>query len=114
MKTLTNDACSEWLAARGIAEAPYGRSDGSRWFYVQLPLPDTPQRISYVNRCLAGLFSLAICYQWTAYLYLDYPATFLCWEGELLDCWVFDRSQLAAIQEIFQPNGPSANPIESA
>jgi hypothetical protein len=165
MRTLTNRACSEWLASHSIAEAPYERPHDPTPFCEQFELPDAPQRISHVARCLVelsepfgeallhftdwplyepdemavvtamraaygeqrpliessghlfvsserdlliGLFALAVCYQWTAYLYFDHRTIFLCWEGELLDLWTSDRSRVAAIRELFKPHDAKA------
>jgi hypothetical protein len=171
VKTLTNDACSDWLASHDIAEAPYGLERTSIPYREQFPLPDAPQRISSIARCvvevsepfgeallhftdwplyrpdemalvtairaaydeqrylikspghlfapserdlLIGLFALAVCYQWTAYVYFDHHTTFLCWQGALLDLWTADDALVAAIRDIFQRHNVPATPTGNA
>ncbi len=65
------------------------------------PLIETPGHLFPFSErdLLIGMFSLAICYQWTAYLYLE-DATLLCWEGELLDIWSGDPQRIVEAREI--------------
>ena len=53
------------------------------------PLIVTPGHLFNATECdlLAGMFSLAAFYRWSAYLYFDHHTTLHCWEGDLLDVW---------------------------
>ena len=51
---------------------------------------------------LIGMFSLAIHYGYSAYLYFDHGTTVLCWEGEILDFWCSDELRATEASQVFR------------
>jgi hypothetical protein len=58
---------------------------------------------------LIGMFSLAMHYGYSAYLYFDHGTTLLCWQGELLDFWTSDESRATQVRRVLQFHAPSTN-----
>ena len=51
---------------------------------------------------LLGIFSLAMFYGFTAYLYFSHGTTILEWEGEMLDLWTSDEQRFTEAQVAFE------------
>jgi hypothetical protein len=79
-------------------------------------LIDSPGHVfSFEERdLLTGMFSLAAFYHWSAYLYFDHQATLYCWEGDLLDLWVSEKTRLCAVREVFAGYGLSSTLVGAA
>ena len=74
-------------------------------------LIDTPGHIfsSEEVDLVAGVFSLAASYHWSAYLYFDHRSVFHCWEGDLLDLWIPDWDRLGVVRSVFAAHSLSSN-----
>lgn len=47
---------------------------------------------------LTGMLALTMTFGWEAYLYFEGGPTFLNWDGELLDVWVYREDQKEALE----------------
>jgi hypothetical protein len=63
---------------------------------------------------LIGMFSLAMHYGYSAYLYFDNGATFLCWQGELLDLWCSDELRATDLRRELQSFASISNESNGA
>src|SRR6185295_3967342 len=63
---------------------------------------------------LIGMFSLAMHYGYSAYLYFDHGVTLLCWQGEMLDFWCTDESRAMALRKELRPYASVSNESKDA
>ncbi|TAL30015.1 MAG: hypothetical protein EPN97_13005 [Alphaproteobacteria bacterium] len=71
----------------------------------QRSLVDAPGHLFDANEDadLIGQCNLILMYNWTAYLYLaSAKATFLFWEGELIDFWTHDMEIYQKVKSLIQ------------
>ena len=62
---------------------------------------------------ILGLFSFAMSYGFSVYLYLPDGTTILGWEGEMLDLWTSDEGRLYEAQRVFKNLGLERHPADA-
>jgi hypothetical protein len=98
-----------WGDAMAVLGGVRSRSGDDR------PLIESPGHVfgAEERALLLGLFSVAMFYGFSVYLYLPDGTTLLGWEGEMLDMWTSDEGRFNDAQVLFNKLGLERHPADA-